>query len=205
MLKLCTAESMLSNVNGLGMRRAWYPRVITQAFLEADEDKEGEIARAPDPVTMIEGELSWFNNTGVDQWVTVFVHRAPRSIVTSNPITVLLLDGWSWKVGRSPAADRPTMSLDAFGGKQQIDRPSVSPSELKYGRLFLDGDDSQRAVPLGIVRQREAFHFRYLCGVQTPGAWITTSDQDSQASSPQFETQAHWTRLIALAAPMVTA
>ena len=31
--KICTAEYMLSDTLGVGMRRSWYPRVVAERFL----------------------------------------------------------------------------------------------------------------------------------------------------------------------------
>lgn len=193
--KICTAEYMLSDTLGVGMRRSWYPRVVAERFLESTKD--GPIKRAPDPVPMIDGDLTWFNNGNDAQRVLVLVHRAPRSIVAQSPTTVLVADAWSWRVGRSPSADYPTIAQDAFGGRFQIDRPSVADKDLQYGRYFLDGDDSQAYVDLGIVPPMQSFHFRYLASVYTPGVWTTPSEFE-----PRWEASARWTRLLALASPV---
>ncbi|WAB09535.1 hypothetical protein SEA_WOOPER_32 [Gordonia phage Wooper] len=193
-LKLCTAEYMISDTNGLGLRRGWFPRVVAEAFLGSAKD--GEIQRAPDPVTMIEGDLSWFNNSPDPQAVSVLVHRAPRSITSTNPNTVILQDAWSFDVGESPSADAPSVMQDAMGGRVQIDRASVAADDLQFCRVFLDADDSQTMVGLGVVPSMQALHFRYLCAVQTPGTWTTPSE------NARFEAQARWARLIALASPV---
>lgn len=193
-LKLCTAEYMISDTNGLGMRRGWFPRVVAEAFLGSTKD--GEIQRAPDPVTMIEGDLSWFNNSPDDQLVSVMVKRAPRSITTTNPNTVILHDAWTYDVGESPLADSPSVMQDSTGGRLQIDRASIAADDLQFGRLFIDADDSQTMVGVGLVPSMQAMHFRYLCAVQTPGTWTTP------AENGRFEAQARWARLIALASPV---
>ncbi|QGH80041.1 hypothetical protein SEA_NHAGOS_30 [Gordonia phage NHagos] len=193
-LKVCTAEYMISDTNGLGMSRAWFPRVVVEAFLGSTKD--GEIQRAPDPVIMIEGDLSWFNNSADDQVVAVQVHRAPRSVTTTNPNTVVLHDAWSYDIGVSPTADAPSVMQDAFGGRLQVDRASVAADDLQFGRLFIDGDDCQTYVAVGTVPSMQALHFRYLCAVQTPGTWTTP------AENGRFEAQARWARLVALASPV---
>lgn len=194
-LKPCTSEYMLSTVRGIGMARHWYPRIVAQAFLESTKD--GEIQRAPDPVTMIDGDLTWLNNTNDPQIVTVQVVRAPRTIVAQSPCTVTIQDAWSFARGASPTADYPSIIQDAAGGKMQMDRPSAAAADLLYGRLFYDFDSSQAYAPLGQIDPHESFHFRYLAAVQTPGVWTTATEFE-----PRWEAHARWTRLLALAWPL---
>ncbi|UJE15685.1 hypothetical protein SEA_LIGMA_30 [Gordonia phage Ligma] len=204
-LKICTAEYMISDTNGVGMRRGWFPRVVAEAFLESTKD--GAISRAPDPVTMITGDLTWFNNSPDPQVVAVQVHRAPRSVTTTSPNTVVLQDAWTYAVGVSPTADPPTVMQDATGGRLQLDRAYVAGDDLVFARLFLDADDSQTLVPVGVVPSMQSMHFRYLCSVQTPGTW-TTPGSDAAAGAltgggaGRHEAQARWTRLVAVASPV---
>ena len=193
-VKLCTSTVMLSTVRGMGMRRAWFPRIVTEAFLESTKD--GEINRAPDPVPMIQGDLSWYNNTGHPQQVRVEVMRAPRSIVAQSPGTVDIHEAWSFSVGKSPSADFPSIMQNSSGGSAQIDRPEVEADKLQYGRLFIDFDSGQVAVPVGVIAPGLSMHFRYLCAVQTPGTWTTPSEFE-----PRWEAYARWARLVAIAGP----
>lgn len=194
-LKPCTSEYMLSTVRGLGMARHWYPRVLKEAFLESTKD--GEIQRAPDPVTMIDGDLTWLNNTKDPQFVIVQVMRAPRSVVVQSPNTVVIHDAWSHRIGISPQADFPSVVQDTFGGKLQIDRASAAAADLLYGRLFYDGDSAQAWVTIGQIDAGESLHFRYLAAVQTPGIWTTASEFE-----PRWEAQARWGRLVAFGFPV---
>ncbi|AKY02748.1 hypothetical protein AVV09_gp35 [Mycobacterium phage BrownCNA] len=194
-LKICTAEYMISDVRGIGVRQTWLPHVVAEQFLESTKD--GEIKLAPDPVTMIDGDLTWFNNSPDPVRVMVMVHRAPRSIVAQNPATVVIHDAWSHQVGKSPSADYPSVIQDTFGGRLQVDRASVAKDLLQFGRFFLDGDDSQTYVDLGVVPAKQSFHFRYLAAVQTPGVWTQPSEFD-----PRWEAYARWTRLVAIGSPV---
>ena len=198
-LKLCCAEYMISDTNGLGVSHTWLPRVIGEQFLESKKD--GEIKLSPDPVTMIEGDLTWFNNSPDRQRVWVMVHSAPRSIIAQSPSTVIITDGWSHQIGKSPRADFPSATNNTFGGRLQIDRASVDPSKLLFGRYFLNGDDSQTWVDLGIVPARQSFHFRYRAAVQTPGTWVAPG-KDSDVV-PRYEAYANWTRLVAFGAAAI--
>lgn len=197
-IKVCTSEYMLSTVNGLDMRRNWFPSIVAERFLESKKD--GQISRSPDPVTMIEGDLTYFNNTPDPVFITVQVIRAPRSIVAQNPGTVVIHDAWSSAVGKSPTADFPSVIQDAFGGRVQIDRPENAADKLLYGRFFADGDSSQAWVNIGQLESGDSLHFRYLAAVQTPGVWTTPSEFE-----PRWEAQARWTRLLAFSMPVGSA
>lgn len=193
-IKVCV-EDMVSTVEGTDMRRAWFPRIVAEAFLEATKD--GAIKRAPDPVTTIDGDLTWFNNSDMDQHVTVQVLRGPRTILAQSPSTVVLHDAWTWAVSQNPTADYPSVHQDTFGGRVQIDRTSVSGADLQYGRFFYDTDSSAEWVTIGVVPAHEVLHFRYLAAVQTPGIWTTPTE-----FTPRWEANARWTRLIAFAGPV---
>ncbi|SHT27772.1 Uncharacterised protein [Mycobacteroides abscessus subsp. abscessus] len=197
-IKVCTSEYMLSTVNGLDMRRNWFPSIVAERFLQSKKD--GQISRSPDPVTMIDGDLTYFNNTPDPVYITVQVIRAPRSIVAQNPGTVVVHDAWSWAVGKSPTADFPSVIQDSFGGRGQVDRPENAADKLLFGRFFADGDSSQAWVNVGQLDAQESLHFRYLAAVQTPGVWTSPSEFE-----PRWEAQARWTRLLAFAMPVGSA
>lgn len=197
-LKVCTIEHMLSNADGMDMARSWFPRVVEERFLESTKD--GEIKRAPDPVTMIEGDLTWVNYTDDPQNVVIVVMRAPRTIVATSPSTVVIADAWAWAKGENPIADYPSIMQNTFGGRVQIDRPEAAAKDLLYGRFFLDGDSSQESVNIGTVPPFHTVHLRYLAGVYTPGVWTSPSEFE-----PRYEAYARWTRLTALASPVVSA
>lgn len=194
-VKICTSEYMLGTVAGLGMRRNWFPRIVAEAFLESTKD--GEIKRSPDPVTMIDGDISWTNNSPDAQMIFVQVLRAARSVVAQSPSTVVIHDAWSFAVGASPTADFPSVVQDTFGGKMQIDRPAAAAADLKYGRFFADCDSAQAWVTVGQVDPQESVHFRYLAAVQTPGVWTKPSEFDAL-----WEAKARYARLLVFATPL---
>ena len=194
-LKICTAEYMISDQRGVGPRRTWLPRPIASQFLESTKD--GPIKLSPDPVTMIDGDLTWFNNSDDRVRVSVSVHTAPRSIVAQSPATVIIHDAWSHRIGHTPSADYPSAAANTFGGRMQIDRASAAKEDLQYGRFIFEGDDTQTWVDVGIVPPRQSFHFRYRAAVQTPGTWIIPTEFE-----PRWEAFARWTRLTAMGAPV---
>lgn len=195
-LKICTAEYMISDSRGTGVSNAWLPRVVQEEFLESTKD--GDIKLSPDPVTMIDGDLSYHNRSTSPQHLWVTIHKAPRSIVAQSPSTVVIHDAWNFATGPTPQADFPSVSADTFGGRLQIDRGSAAAADLLYGRYFLDGDDNQVYVDCGIVLPDQGLHFRYMASVQTPGVWVEPTEFD-----PRWEADARWARLIALAQPAV--
>jgi hypothetical protein len=194
-LKICTSEYMISDTNGLGMRLSFFPRVVQEAFLTSTKD--GVIQYAPDPVTMIDGSLSWFNNTNDDQMVIVNVHKASRSIVTTNPTTTVIHDAWSFDVSVSPQTDQPSAVQDAGGGRIEIDRQDVPAANVQYGKFFLDIDDYSEVVPIGLVVVGNSLSFRYQAQVQNPGTFTLPS-----AYQPDYEADANWARLQAVAWPV---
>lgn len=195
MIKVCVSDYMLATPGGVGMRRNWFPRIVSERFLTSSKD--GEIKRCPDPVTMIEGDLTWFNNSPDDQEVVVQVLRAPRTVVAQSPTTVVIHDAWSHAVGVDPTADYPSVMQDTMGGRMQVDRPETVAEDLKYCRFFLDEDSSQEWVPIGVVPSMQLLHFRYLAAVQTPGVWTTPTEFE-----PSWEAHARWARLLAFATPV---
>ncbi|MFA5707944.1 hypothetical protein [Mycolicibacterium sp.] len=194
-IKVCSSEYMLSTVGGLDMRRNWFPQIVAERFLGSTKD--GPITRAPDPVAMIDGDLTWFNNTDDPYYVTVQVLRAPRAVVAQSPVTVVIHDAWSHAVGRAPVADYPSVIQDSFGGRVQVDRPEIAAADLRYGRYFADGDATQSWVDVGEIPPQQSMHFRYIASVQTPGTWTAPSEFE-----PRWEAQARWTRLLAFATPI---
>jgi hypothetical protein len=198
MIKPCTAEYMLSTPGGVGMRRNWFPRIVAERFLTSSKD--GEIKRCPDPVTMIEGDLTWFNNSPDPQDLSVQVLRSPRTVVAQSPSTVVIHDAWSYAVGEDPTADYPSVAQDMMGGRMQINRPETVAEDLKYGRFFFDFDGSQSWVTIGVVPSMQILHFRYIAAVQTPGVWTTPTEFE-----PSWEAYARWARLLAFATPVGSA
>jgi hypothetical protein len=197
-LKIQTSEYLISDSRGLGIADTWRPRKLTEAFLESTKD--GPIKLSPDPVTMIDGDLTWFNNSRDRQRVAIVVNRAPRSVIVQSPSTVVIHDAVSWMIGEEPEADYPSVAMDTFGGRMQIDRSSVDRNAIQFGRFFLDGEGSQTVIDIGLVQPMHSFHFRYIASVQTPGTWVTPGpDADVE---PRWEAYARWTRLVALGSPM---
>ena len=189
---------MLSTPGGVGMRRNWFPRIVAERFLTSSKD--GEIKRCPDPVTMIEGDLTWFNNSPDPQDLSVQVLRSPRTVVAQSPSTVVIHDAWSYAVGEDPTADYPSVAQDMMGGRMQINRPETVAEDLKYGRFFFDFDGSQSWVTIGVVPSMQILHFRYIAAVQTPGVWTTPTEFE-----PSWEAYARWARLLAFATPVGSA
>lgn len=191
-LQICTSEWMISNPRGTGLSAAWLPRIVSERF--AESVKDGEVSRAPDPVPVIDVDLIWTNNTGAWQNCHLIVERAPRSIVTSNPNTIVLEDGVSWDVGVSPRAAVPISSGDGIGARIKT-TPNIL-NETIYGRLFVDWDGWCSRYAIGTVADGETVQVRYQCTLTTPGSW-------RGGSSPLHQAHARWARLFLWAAPLL--
>ena len=189
-IKLCTAEYMISDTVGLGMSRSFFPRIVSERFVASTKD--GAIERSPDPVTMIDTDLTWYNASGDAQVIDVHVHRAPRSVTASNPNSVTIEDAWTYAVGLSPSASKPTVTQNGMGVRLRLDRSTAG--KLAFGRIFTDVDDWVSTVRVGVVEPGEALHFRYLAALVTPGEWRVPDD-------PRHEAYARWVRLTAIAHP----
>lgn len=195
-MKICVGPHMQSTVDGTGLAPSWFPGIVDEVFLESTKD--GTIQRAPDPVTMIEGDLYWVNGGKAPVVGSVIVQRAPRTVVSTDPCTVLIQDAWSFQVARSPQADTPSVTQDSAGGKLQTNGSWVAPPDLVYGRFFWEGDASEAVQPVGVIPPGEAVHFRYLAAAHTPGLWISSDEPDAD---PRFEAFAYWTRLLLFTTP----
>ncbi|MCM6774968.1 hypothetical protein NDR87_26345 [Nocardia sp. CDC159] len=191
-LRICTSEWMISNLRGTDLAEAWLPRVAASRY--ATSARDGQINNAPDAVPLIDTDLIWTNTTGAWQNCHLGVHRAPRSIVTSNPNTVVLDDAVSWDIGTSPRAALPSAVGAGIGA-----RVKTTPSQLNqtiYSRLFNDWDDWTSLENIGAVAAGETVHVRYQCLLTTPGEW-------RGGTSPLHQAHARWVRLRLLCAPLL--
>ena len=163
---------MLSTPLGTGLADAWMPRIVTERFVTSTRD--GEVARASDPVPFIQAELSWTNSTGVAQRCWLGTHRAPRQIVAANPNAYVLDDAISWDVALSPNAAEPYAAEDGIGAK--IQGTPWSYNQMHYARMFRAWDDSVRHDVIGTVPPGDTVHVRYAALYTTPGQWRTPSN-----------------------------
>lgn len=193
-LKLCTAEYMISDSNGLGFSKSWFPRLVRERFAASTQD--GVVDRAPDPIPFIDTDLIWTNTTEEAQHLIMSVHKASRSIVSSNPNTVVLDDAYAWDVGESPSAPRPSSTRNGNGARVKITRATSSAAPA-FGRFFRDWPDVVAYEEIGQIDPGDSVHFRYMCLFSTPGEWRA-------ATQPRHEAFARWVRLRLWAAPMVT-
>lgn len=191
-LKICTAEFLISDSHGTGFSQAWLPFVAAERM--ATSGKDGNVDNAPDQVPFIESEILWTNSYDDPVHTMASIGRAPRSIVTSAPNTLVLDDAWTWDIGISPAAPLPTGTNSGVGMRCET-RPSFQP--VIYTRYFRDFPDSTSYQDLGQVDPGETVHFRYRCLFSTPGAWRTPVQ-------PLMTAQARWARLRLWVAPWVT-
>jgi hypothetical protein len=191
-LRVCTAEFLTSTPKGMGFSPSWLPRMVVERM--AASSRDGQVDRAPDGVPFIESDILWTNTTGDPVHAHVTMHRASRSLVTSNPNMVAFDDAYSFDVGLSPAAPIPASFNNGFGARLKASRSSST--SVLFGRVFRDIPDWLTNVDIGLVEPDESVHFRYRGLFSTPGHWRT-------GGSSRHEMYARWTRLRLWTAPWV--
>lgn len=191
-LKICASEFMISDSVGTGFTQAWLPFVAAERM--AVSGKDGNVDRAPDQVPFIDSEILWTNSYDDPVHAMVSIQKAPRSIVTSSPNTLVLDDAVTWDIGLSPSAPTPFGTNNGVGIRMQT-RQSFNP--LIYTRFFRDFPDSVNYVEPGAVDPGQTLHFRYRCLYSTPGGWRTPVQ-------PLMIAQARFTRLRLWIAPWTT-
>lgn len=191
---VCTLEALISGPTGVEFSRGWLPSMVAERFVSSTKD--GVVDRAPDPVTFIETDLTWTNNTDSVVHLQGQLHRGSRGIVTSNPNTVVLTDGFSYATGVSPHASVPDTTDWGFGGR--LKTTSSAQASPRFSRLFLDADDSMVYVDMGSLAPGVSVHIRYACVLTTPQEWRVPN-------TPRHEAFARWARVRLFASPMLTA
>lgn len=189
--RLCVAEWMVSDSTGTAFSQAWLPTVVAERM--ATSGKDGNVDRSPDQVPFIDTEILWTNTDADPVHAMVSIHRAPRSLVTSTPNTLVLDDAWTWDIGDSPAAPTPYGTNSGVGLQVQI-RKSFETQQ--YTRIFRDFPDSVSYQDLGAVDPGETVHFRYRCLFSTPGTWRAPVQ-------PLHLAQARWARIRLWSSPWV--
>lgn len=192
-ITICSSDFLFSTPRGTGPADAWMPRIVTERFVPSARD--GQVARATDPVPFIEAELSWTNTTGAAQRIWLGTHRAPRQIVAANPNTYALDDAWTWDIGLSPNAAAPYAAEDGIGAKGQ--GTPWNYNQVHYARMWRGWDDSVRHDLVGVVEHGNTVHIRYAALFTTPGQW-------RNPANTMHIVRAFWVRLRLWAVPEET-
>lgn len=191
-LRICSAEFMISESSGTGFSGAWLPTIAAESFVTSGKD--GAVDRSPDQVPFIDAEMLWTNSYDDPVYAMASVGRAPRSIVTSTPNTLVLDDAYSWDIAVSPAAPTPFGANNGSGERVQNQPTTLAVGYLRY---FRDFPDSTTYMSLGTVDPGESVHFRYRCLFSTPGNWRA-------AVQPLFLANARFARLRLWVSPWVS-
>lgn len=183
-MRICVDEYFTSDLSGLSLGESAVGRSVTASRFESAAD--GELKRSSEPVTMIEGTVSWRNNTGVDQYVVLLLHFAPRKTVTSNPNAVSISDSWGYDVGSSPRVDAPDHLLGDVFARYRLN--DWSDAGFAYGTRFYDFPDRQLWPHIGVVPAGQAVSAiaRTQTAIQDP--W-------REPSASYFESYAYWLRM----------
>lgn len=165
--RICTGEFISSDPSGLRMAPEWHPRLVAE--LTATATKDGPVERTSDPVDTITADLRWTNPTDSYQRVSLVVYRPARSVVTSNPNMVSIVDAVSSAIGPNPAATVPSVSLGPGGGIR-LKTTRTTAATPAFGRVFADilGGTTEHMY---LVQPGNTIHVRYRCAVVTPGDW----------------------------------
>lgn len=191
-LQICVGEYMASDHVGTSLSAAWLPTIRTERFVTSAKD--GTVDRSPDQVPFIDTEILWTNPDSDPVYTYVSIQRAPRSLVTSTPNQLALMDGWSSDIGASPSAALPV----GDGGGNSIRTMMTRSYEAQvYTRTFRDYDSAIVYVSPGAVDPGETLHFRYRCLFSTPGVWRSPLQ-------PMHLAYARWARLRLFTRPAVT-
>lgn len=177
-VRICTGDFVTSDISGLRMAAEWHPRLVAEVTETATKD--GPVDRVADPVDTVAAELRWTNATSTYQTVSVIVSRPSRSVVTSNPNMVALVDGVSAAISMTtPNAPIPSVTRGPGGGvRLKTTRSTVSTPA--FGRVFADilGGTSEHVYNVG---PGLSIHFRYRCAITTPGDWRPPSNGVTEA------------------------
>lgn len=192
-ITICSSDWLFSGPRGTGLADGWMPRIVAERFTTSTKD--GNVERSPDAVPFIDAELTWTNSLDTAQECWLSTHRAPRTMVASNPNSYVLDDALSWDIGVSPNAPAPFASENGVGCKLQTTPFAIN--QVTYGRLFRGWDDSTRFELVGTVDPGETVHVRYRALFTTPGQWR------APAQALQV-VRAYWVRLRLWAIPEAT-
>lgn len=191
-LRICSAEFMVSESSGTGFSGAWLPTLAAESFVTSGKD--GAVDRSPDQVPFIDAEMLWTNSYDDPVYAMASIGKAPRSIVTSTPNTLVLDDAYSWDIAVSPSAPTPFGANNGSGERVQNSPTTIAVGYLRY---FRDFPDAVSYVSLGEVDPGESVHFRYRCLFSTPGNWRA-------AVQPLFLAYARYARLRLWVSPWTT-
>lgn len=189
-LKICTAENMLSRATGTGFAQSWFPRMVAERM--ATSTRDGNVDRAPDAIPFIESSILWTNTTDTTQHLSMSVHRASRSLITSTPNLVVIDDAYTYDIGQSPNAPIPA-GFDNGVGLRIKGVPSTTPNNV-FARIFRETPDWVSTLEIGAIDPGDSIHLRYRANFSTPGEW-------RPATNPRHEASARWARLRLWAAP----
>jgi len=190
---LCSSEWMISTPTGTDLAEGFLPRIAMERF--AASTKDGSVDRAPDPVAFIDTEMSWTNDTGVQQKLMIGTHCAPRTIVAANPNLYVLDNALSYDIGLSPNAPQPYATKNGIGAQGKSTPFALN--QVYYGRLFRGWDDLVRFDNIGTIAAGDTVHVRYSALYSNPGQW--------RAPSQVLQVvRAYWVRLQLWAWPEAT-
>lgn len=196
---VCIDENLTTDDAGRLRLQSWaVPRPVVNVRVQSGGD--GRLLK-PEIATpgklLISKQVSWTNDTPLEQPVLIKVTRASRSMLTSNPNALQVRDRWTYAIDADPD-DPVTTSIfnGQFGGA--IDLGTNSVAEPQPGRLWLwAGTNTAEEWISPMLAPGSTLKLWYKCYVWTPPPWSNNANKNS----PEHEIYVNWSRIELIAYP----
>ena len=189
---VCISENLITDEAGLLRAQPWtIPRCVrdVKALSNDGDGKVYETTSLPGKL-MINQQLSWKNDTMLDQTMLIRVVRGSRSLIESNPNAIQVRDRWSFAVDRLPAVPYTSGIYNSqFGTADDLGTNSVAEPEPGVQYLWSPVSCVDEWVPYS-VSPGQTFNFWYRAYLWTPPPWSDNANKNS----PQHYAKLGWSR-----------
>lgn len=196
---VCISPAMTTDKYSRLMLQPWsVPRCVVDVVANSGGDGKVFETTAQPGKLMIDQQVSWANDSPLQQSILIRVTRGSRSWVTSNPNAIQIRDRWSYVHDGQP--DKPITS-GLFNGQlgSAIDLGTNSVAEPNPGRqwMWMDAHSSDEwdSDPLDVG---STFALWYQAYMWTPPPWSDNANHNS----PQHSVAANFTRIQLWAFPI---
>jgi len=173
------------------------PQLVADARFDSGADGNiTETTTAPGKL-LIDGQLSWRNNTPVVHNVVIRVTRRYRHWITSNPNAVQFRDRWTWGIDTAALTEPITTSIynGQVGSANDIGTNTVAePNQGLYEQWWGTGCNDEWVGP---INPGSILQVWYRCYVWTPPPW----SDNANLNNPKHLAEAGWTRVQLIAYP----
>ncbi len=188
---VCIDENLVTDDAGALRLQPWsVPRLV--ADVRAVASGEGAVY----PTTALPGKLlinqqvSWRNDSPLEQMVLIRVTRASRAIVVSNPNAIQFRDRWTYAVDTTPS---PPVTTGLFNGQSgaSLDLNTNSVAEPNPGVWWSWTPTVSADEWWGPLKPSERFNLWYRAYVWTPPPWSDNANKNQ----PIHNARASWSRI----------